>query len=294
MDSTNDVILSALKGPYKWSDISTFANSIKGSGFRGKKVLLVSGITVELKDKLLEEGFEVVEYTQFPDRPMGNYCGERFWPINAFMKERAGEFRYIVHADWRDLVVQTDPSVWLEKHLAPHKLIGCTEGMRVEEEYYNDWWLKQAAPDVATYEMARKHDICCAGTLAGESLAMRDLLCAIYDVLSTAPPRLNHAGGMTPPIDQGVLNYLIHLSPFKEIIRVPRLEEGFTASVNWYLVHRWTDREAPVLKGGLVYPQGKSEPFSIVHQYDRDNFWKAAVEQKYSDGIPHQRRFIRR
>ena len=292
MDSANDLILSALKGSYKWSDLSTFSNSIKGSGFRGKKVFLVHGILPELRSKLIEEGWELVDYFRFPNRPIGNYCGERFWPINDFMKERAGEFRYIIHVDWRDLVVQTDPSVWLENHIGPHKLIGCTEGMRVEEEYYNDWWLKQASPDEATYAMARKYDICCAGTLAGEALAMRDLLCAIYDVLNTSPLRPDHVGGLNPPIDQGILNYILRISPFKELTRVPNLEEGFTASVNWYIVHRWTDREVPVMRNGLVYPQGKLEPFCILHQYDRDKSWKTEVEKRYSETAP-QRTFKR-
>lgn len=285
MNATNDVILCVLKGPYQWSDVATFANSIKHSGYKGKKIFLVSGITSELRQKLTDEGFELVDYFRFPEREMGSFCGARFWPINDFLKERAAEFRYLFHVDWRDLVVQVDPSAWMEKHLGPDKLLGCTEGMRVEEEYYNDWWLKQAAPDHATYEMARRYDILCAGTIAGEALAMRDLLCAIYDVLNTSPLKPDYEGGLTPPFDQGILNYIVRLSPFKEILRVPRLEEGFTASVSWYITHRWTNREVPVMKDGLVYPQGKAEPFCILHQYDRCAIWKAAVVARYADGV---------
>lgn len=282
MNETCDLIFAVLKGPYKWSDVSTFANSVKQSGFKGKKVFLVYGITQELRSKLMEEGFELVDYNSFPDHSVGSFCGERLWPINDFLRERAGEFRYIVHADWRDLVVQSDPSAWMEKNLGTHRLIGCTEGMKVEEEYYNDWWLKQAAPDAATYVMARKHDICCAGTLAGEALAMRDLLCTMYDVLSTSPNKPDYEGGLTPPLDQGILNYLLRVSPFKEITKVPSWDEGFCATVNWYIVHRWAHDPVPEMRDGLFYPRGKSEPFAIVHQYDRDKDWKSVVERRYA------------
>jgi hypothetical protein len=248
-------------------------------------MFLVSNITSDLRRRLTEEGFTLVDYFRFPERDMGSFCGVRFWPLNDYLKEHAAEFRYIFHVDWRDLVVQTDPSVWMDRNLGTHKLIGCTEGMMIEEEYYNDWWLKQAAPDYATYEMAKKHEICCAGTLAGEALAMRDLLCAIYEVLSTSPLKPNYAGGLTPPIDQGILNYIVRLSPFKEVFKIPRLSEGFTASVSWYVTHRWTNREVPVMKDGLMYPQGKSEPFCILHQYDRDPAWKEAVNSRYADGV---------
>jgi hypothetical protein len=281
MDASNDLILTAMKGPYPWSAVSTFANSVDRSGFRGAKVMLASGITLEVRLQLEIAGWEVVDYVLGNTRNMGNYCGERFWPINVFMKAHSSEYRFIIHTDWRDVVVQTDPSLWLENNLGSHGIIGCSEGMNVEEEYYNDWWLKPASPNEAAWQEARKHEICCAGTIAGTSSDMLNLLCTMHDVLYNTPDKPNYAGGMGPLIDQGVLNYLVSVSPFKEITRITNMTETFCASVNWYAVHRWTNRPVPEVRDGVFYPQGKSEPFAIVHQYDRDENWKKAVIERY-------------
>ena len=281
MDASNDLILSAMKGPYEWSALRTFVNSVHRSGFRGRKVMLVSGITLEVLLQLEIAGWEVINYTIPPGtKPFGSYCSERFWPANDFLKY-AEDFRYIIWTDWKDVVMQTDPSKWLENNLGLHTIIGCSEGMLIKEEFYNNGWLKQAAPDDATYQLAREHPILCAGTLAGEGLAMRFVLNAVYDVLSTSPNKPDYEGGVSPLIDQGILNYLLRVRPFEAITRVPEWSEGFCATVNWYIVHRWTNRPAPEVRDGVFYPQGKSEPFCIVHQYDRDPLWKAAVEKRY-------------
>jgi hypothetical protein len=277
----DDLILTAMKGAYPWDTLKTFVNSIKFSGYAGQKVMLAHGIDPDVRAELVACGFEVVNYDIADKRTFGSYCSERFWPANTFLRERAQDYRYIIWVDWKDLVVQTDPAMWLQQNLAPYKLVGCTEGLRIAEEYYNDWWLKQAAPDPDTYMRARGGKICCAGTLAGEALAMRDLMCEIYRVLSTSPDKPDYAGGVTPLIDQGVLNYLVRVSPFKEITQIPEMDSGFCATCNWYFVHRWRHMSYPIMDKGVVYPVGKFTPFSIVHQYDRDPSWNEAIKGRY-------------
>ena len=147
MDATNDLVLTAMKGAYSWEQIKPFVNSLKRSGFRGKKVILAHGLLPSVAEELKRDGFELWWYDIKEDRTFGSYCSERFWPANDFLRSFANEHRYIIWVDWKDLVIQTDPSVWLEVHMAPYKIIGCTEGMRVKEEFYNNGWMKQAAPD---------------------------------------------------------------------------------------------------------------------------------------------------
>src|SRR5258708_2703628 len=118
MNSENDVVLSAMRGAYKWSDLEPFVISLHCSGFKGSKVMLVNGITDELRGKFLEYGFTLVDYDSTPEcRKGGNYCFERFYPMNDFLSKHDKEFRYLIHVDWRDVVFQTDPSLWLEKRL---------------------------------------------------------------------------------------------------------------------------------------------------------------------------------
>ncbi len=285
MDSKDDLVISAIRGSYKWSDLEPFVISLHRSGFQGSRVMLTNGITEELTAKFLEYGWTLVSYDSTPEcRKGGNYCFERFYPLNDFLVNNPSRFRYIIHTDWRDVVFQSDPSIWLEKNLGSSKIIGCGEGMKIEEEYYNDWWVKQAAhPHTELYERVRKHEICCAGTLAGEAWDVSYILRDTFDVLSTAPDAPNYAGGVTPLIDQGVLNTLLHEPPFDKITRVPSWDEGFVATVNWYIVHRWADRPFPVLRDGMLFPHGKSEPYAIVHQYDRDPVWNEAIKSRYKE-----------
>lgn len=280
MDSENDLLMTAMKGAYPWESLVPFVHSLDRTGFRGTKMIQVHGITEDVRFRLLEHGFTIMDYVIDEPRVFGSYCSERFWPANDFLLANAHKYRNIIWVDWKDLVVQTDPSVWMEKYMAPHRILGCGEGLLVKEEFYNNGWLKQTA-DPEGYTQAREYEICCAGTIAGEARAMRDLLCAIFHVLSTSPDKPDYEGGVTPLIDQGVLNHLLH-TKFKDITRIPQPEEGFVATCNWYIVHRWQNRCVPVLGADcLIYPSGSTVPFSIVHQYDRDPAWKEAVQGRY-------------
>lgn len=293
VDATNDLVLTAAVR-YDWPALRAFANSLVRTGFRGSKVVLVQDITSTARQGLLDLGFTLVDFNandqwlpklnQFNPVFTTIRLGQagRYVPAAEFLKNR--EFRYVVWADARDVIFQADPSSWLEKSLNPHKLLGCTEGMKIDGEFYNDGWLKQVAhPDMSVYEATRHNDICCSGTIAGEALAMRDLMCEMNRILTTSPNKPDYDGGMSPMLDQGVWNFLRYTSPFKEITRNPEWSEGFCATVNWYIVHRWAHEPVPEFRDGVFYPRGKSEPFCIVHQYDRDPSWKAAVEQRYME-----------
>lgn len=287
MDSTNDLVLTAARS-YDWPQIRAFAISLVLTGFRGTKAVLVQDITPLARQNLLELGFVLIEFNvcdtndRLDPATSAIRLGQagRYAPAAEFLKNN--DFRYVVWADIRDVVFQTDPSLWLERHLSPSSLLGCTEGMGISGEYYNDNWLRQVAyPDMATYEAARHNDICCSGTIAGEASAMRNLLSEMNLILRTRTSQPDYAGGLTPCLDQGVWNFLRY-TQYKDISRNPDWSEGFCATVNWYIVHRWTRDPVPEFKDGLFYPRGKSEPFCIVHQYDRDPAWKAAVEQRYA------------
>jgi hypothetical protein len=96
-------------------------------------------------------------------------------------------------------------------------------------------------------------------------------------------------------LDQALWNYVLRISPFKEVTRISKTDESFFTSCNWFLVHdagrtaesthghKWIDRP-PVMRESLIYPPEGSEPYCLVHQYDRDENWKPIVEARYSMG----------
>ncbi len=287
MDSTKDLVMTAARG-YDWPMLRAYANSLVRTGFRGTKLVLVQNVTPLARQRLLDLGFTLVDFDVSNQGSGLSAASSVIWsgqagryvPAAEFLKDKY--FRYVVWADVRDVVFQTDPSLWLEKHLSPSRLLGCTEGMGISGEYYNDNWLKQVAyPDMAAYEATRHNDICCSGTIAGEASAVRDLLYDIGHILTTSPNKPDYAGGISPMLDQGVWNYLRY-TKYRSITRNPEWSEGFCATVNWYIVHRWGRDPVPEFRDGVFYPRGKSEPFCIVHQYDRDKTWDAAIQEKYA------------
>lgn len=291
MDDTNDLIMTAARG-YDWPLLRVYANSLVRTGFRGTRLMLVQDITPIARQNLLNLGFILVDFNAGAKGsgldPVSSviWLGQagRYVPAAEFLKDK--DFRYVVWADVRDVIFQTNPSLWLEKHLSPYKLLGCTEGLSIGGEYYNDNWLKQASyPDTIAYETSRNNDICCSGTIAGEASAVKELLCDIGTILTTSPNKPDYAGGMSPMLDQGVWNYLRY-TKYKDITRNPEWSEGFCATINWYIVHRWAHDPVPEFKDGVFYPRGKSYPFCMVHQYDRDPIWKSAVESRYADKAP--------
>jgi len=268
---STDVVISATQG-YDWDRLHAYANSLVRSGFSGTKLFFVDGITQRARQNLLRLGFTLVDFHADNSKP---FVTSRFAPVVKYLAENASRFRYIIWVDCRDLVFQTDPSAWLEKHLAPHKILGASECCRIKDEPLNDQWVRTAVPHEADW--VREHDVLCGGTVAGEVETMK----LFFDRMQTL---LNEHGG----VDQPLLNYLFRMAPFTEMSRAPKMAEGWTATAGWCLAcaERWvrTD-EAPVLdkkSGTALTPNGKT-PFVILHQYDRNGDWQWIVSQKYKD-----------
>ena len=104
--------------------------------------------------------------------------------------------------------------------------------------------------------------------------------------------------------DQAYFNYLIRLTPYRDVLRVPKAEEGFITSCGFFLYPfglYYTDKartitgngplnhlfieESPVFDKakGLVLAPGSNRPFPILHQYDRSAEWKSIIHKKYSE-----------
>ncbi len=268
MDSTNDLIIGR-------------------SGFKGTKLMCVNGINDELRHNLVVLGFTLVDFTE-PEASFGwSFAVSRYAPAIDYVKKHLTELRYVIWGDVRDLVFQTDPSVWLEKHMSPHRLLGCSEGVKICDEVTNDSWLQQVSGD--DYLWVRKEEQLCSGTIAGDAEAMLALMSDIYDRSKSLSD--NGFGR-----DQGLLNYILRLSPHKEISRVVRADESFALQGNWFVLNHYKDKWTTPqprfdMSTGLAYPYGSDEPYAIMHQYDRDarswlGDWKTRVETRYMGTAP--------
>ena len=290
MDAKKDLILGVFAN-YGFSWIEAYMISISRCKFAGRKVLIVWNISDEVRQKLTQYGFELIEIpprTNCEVKFAADFFRIRDYLAYEYLREHHQEFRYVFWLDIRDLVLQTDPSVWMENNLHPYKLVVASECIRIKAESCNDGWVKDIY-DKDTYERLREHEVLNGGTFAGEAQSMRDVFAYLSAMADKFPQNIT---------EQAAINFILREPHFEAITKVPRMEEGFAAVGYGFgneLEHVWTD-QCPVLNKvtGMLYPQGKPEPFSIIHQYDRNKNWAATISAQYTVGVVPPPRSLRR
>jgi len=274
MDATNDVICGTCVN-YKWSDVCNYALSLSRSGFRGRRVLFISGVNSATQSALSKLGFELIEFTP----TMKHVVIERFRILHDWM-ETQKDIRYIIHCDVRDVVIQSDPSAWMEKQEA--KLFGASEAIVYKDEACNPFWVELLfGKDVL--ESLNEEEVVCAGTIAGEAETVKRLSKRIFE-MST-----DRFGD-----DQAALNVLLR-TEFKDVMRIPEPQENWILTAGWWLIgaiqgnkqrevgkRSQLIKHVPELRDGVAYLKGSDTPFCIVHQYERGFAWVPAINERYT------------
>ena len=277
MDATNDLLLGVFAN-YGFEWLEAYMVSTVRCGFRGRKILLVWNLSDEVRGKLKEYGFELVDVAPINTvvEFTSNFFEYRDRLVRDFLKVRRQEFRFIFWMDIRDLVFQTDPSLWMEKNLGDKEIVVASECILIKDEAVNDGWLKGIF-DTETYTRIREYEVLNGGTLAGTP----DALLRVFEEVC----RIAH--GTKEIAEQAALNVVLRSTEFKDRVLVPRMIDGFAAvgyGFGCQLAHVWTDAP-PEIRDGVLYPKGKSEPFAIVHQYDRHGEWKNKISALYKVGL---------
>lgn len=271
---TSDVVISVTRG-YGWDELKCYANSLSRCGFRGIKLFFVENITAEARRNLLALGFTLVDY-----HSAGSFWYMRHRVTADWLQKHLALLRYVVWADCRDLVFQTDPSTWLEKNLAPSRIIGLNENWLIKEEWLNDQWVKEiASPE--EYARVREGEVYNGGTIAGEAVAIQAFFKTVSDRLIGSDR-----------VDQGLINLVLRQSPFKEVFRAPRMREGFAVAFSSIVrdpnhPSSGATDELPTFdtQAGVVYAPNTTTPLVMLHQYDRHSSWKGIIERKYSGNL---------
>jgi hypothetical protein len=281
----DDITVCVVKN-FGWDRFRVYANSLVRSGFSGTKFILADNLSDEALDNLRRLGFviigAVVHQTEgYRQRP--HHAKPDDWDYPAFIEARhtpvidllkvCSESRYVIYTDMGDVVFQTNPSVWLEQHCGLDQTVAAAEGWLLKNAGSNDGWLRRANSDYV-YRWLREKETLCGGTISGGTNAVLNLLTAMRYVLQNNKELI---------IDQSALNYVLRLSPFVEKNLIPTNQDGFIATVGNYLVNSkrlWTD-VSPVLKDGIVYTPDGHMPFCVVHQYNRNKYWKESIEGRY-------------
>lgn len=273
MDAKNDVIIGTAKG-YGWASVKNYAISLASSGFKGRKVLLVCDLTQVARETLTTLGFELVDYRS----TAGNTVYERFRVLRDWC-ETQKDIRFIIHCDVRDVVIQSDPSPFMESQTT--KMWGASEFILYRDEFCNPEWIVKLYGE-KTLETLKDEEVICAGTIAGEFETFKKMIARIYE---SCTDRFGD--------DQAALNVLLR-SEFKDVMSIPKHEEGFILTAGWWLIGGVNGNQdqmigrrsllvptPPELRDGVAYPCGSDKPYAIVHQYERGNAWAPEISKHY-------------
>lgn len=279
----DDMILAVMKSVNLW-DVDCFIESLDRSGYIGRKVMFVEDIAADAQARLSWSGVELIPFTTRAEALSCHFQTSRYIPAAEYLANHRGEFRWVMFTDVWDVVFQSNPIDWLERHAASSRLIAAKEGWAIKNQGINDVWVKKLVGGEELVRL-REEEVCCSGTIWGQADVMTDLLSRISEWVRSAD-------GMQG-LDQGMYNVLLRRSPFKNVLSIPDPSEGFISTCGPFLAPSdpavWTikppvfDRET-----GLVMTPDGSRPFAIMHQYNRhhgvsdpNGDWRGIVERRY-------------
>jgi len=252
---------------YGIEDIKPYVESIKQSGFKGEKLMLVYDVSQEVIEYLINEGWLLAQ-----GELNEHIILQRFIDMYALLHQYKTDI--IIWTDVKDVIFQKDPTEWLSKYMEGD-ILAFSESMIMKTEPWT--CINSGTTFPMEWEFGMKDQISyCAGTIVGKRNAIRDLFIEIYRWSKTTanPEQLS---------DQAAYNILIHLEHFKKSVQFVTQEEGFTTQLGTVWIKQ---NEIPLLEPTPIYTDSKfynqkGEEFVIVHQYDRDPQIKIEIKNLY-------------
>lgn len=296
-----DLIIAAASN-YDWTKLQYWVNSIRKSGFEGDVAIVGTNMTKDTIDRLTKEGVILSLYGKQTENgdvvshQNGAPHVERFFYLWNFLNSTKEDYRYVITTDSRDVIFQSNPSLWLENALVFHSLVASSEGMRYKNEPWGD---KNLLETFGPYFHNQLKDtfINNVGVIAGDFEHVKGLLLFIFQM------SVNRS---IPIVDQAVYNFILNTPPFFN-------DTFFTTNDDGWAVNLGTSIEAvkagsgdigarchgnatefakytmsyedtqPTLTDDGVVKTKDGTPSVIVHQWDRIPSLKDKIEKIYGD-----------
>jgi hypothetical protein len=283
MDKSNDLIIGAYTN-YNWSKIKYWANSIAQSGFSGEKVVIAYNSDADTVNRLSDMNFKVLVFDYDPiskkySWPVNNLVivVQRFYQLWQFLQMNSGKYRYVISTDMKDVVFQSDPSIWLEDNLTGiQEFVSSSESVRYADEPWGNDNLKGSFPML--YDSLKNNVIQNCGVQAGTQNAVTDMCFQIWSMSQSAG---------RPNPDQAAYNVLLNSVAWKSITNRSMGESGWACQAGTQL----DPEKMPIFGDKLVEPgplwngtmstTTSGKPHAILHQWDRILDWSPTIERKY-------------
>ena len=283
-----DIVIGCITG-YNFEKIKPWVNSLDTCGFTGTKAMICYNVDYETTEELVKRGYTIFAFKKNDEAKRFEYKDnfsivvERFYHLWYFLKGFKGQYRNIITTDVKDVIFQTNPSLFLERVIKDGKKINVAcESIRYKDENWGDNnLLKSFGPLI--HEHNRDNLIYNAGTISGDFDTMLDVFLNIYLLCNGSNPFTEGGGGP----DQAALNILLQLEPYKSIANFAMSEDGYAAQLGTtgpQIQNKYGDKvveKTPILVDNLVCTSNE-QVFSLVHQYDRVPEWKELIEKKYA------------
>ncbi len=284
MSGPKDLIIGAYDN-LGWNNLRFIVNSIKKTGYTGDIAFVCFNSSFETVDKLVENGVMIVACEKDEENKMYRRTGvipvhvERFFHFFNILKDNAYKYRYVIHADLRDIIFQKNPSEWLEEAFRKNntrKIVATSECMKYKDEPWGNKNLEQTFGPYF-HDYFKHNPIYNVGFFAGESTYIRDLCLNIFLMATNRP---------IPICDQSVFNVLMYNQIYQDCVYYTDMNEGLICHLGTVMDPTKTDsfrpyllEKEPIFEDGL-FKTHTGEVFVAAHQWDRTAH-KEEVEKIY-------------
>lgn len=280
-----DLVIGVIHN-YGWEEVKNWVLSLNASGFSGRKVLIAYTMKPGLADKLKEHDIELIA-ADFHSRgeklsiPPLKVIDIRHFHIWYFLKDLdLNDYQYVISTDVRDVIFQSNPSDWLNKHFGERDMfLAPSEGIRLQDEPWNARFMYEGFGPII-YDYFKEAIVVNCGTIAGRASYFRDMALTLFSLAER-----NLMFNMDC-IDQTSLLVLMYTLAKAEV-RLVYHDEGWACQCGVMLDPQKIDTFRPKLldpeprvKNELVYTS-TDKLFALVHQYNRIPELNAAIEEKY-------------
>lgn len=281
--SEKDLIIGAITG-YDWDKIKYWVNSILLSGFTGDKVVVAFDCHSSTINKLNEAGFKTLVFNRdsngnfyYPSQIPWAIVVERFFYYWQYVNSLPDNYyRYIITTDVKDVIFQSNPSIWLENNIDTYEIVASCESLLYKDEPWGADNLKGSFPFI--YDNLKSKPIWNCGVQAGKQQTLKDLWLNIYLTCK--------AGARANP-DQAAYNMLLNTRAYNKLTKFTMSESGWACQAGTTVdPKKIADFRANLLEPEPVWHSGFSHTsaglvHTIVHQWDRIPEWLNDIERRY-------------
>lgn len=255
-----DLVISAIAN-YLPEKIKIYVESLNDSGFTGDKIMMCYNLPQETIEYLTSKGWEC-----YGAELIGHPHMKRLIDMWYFLQTTDRKWNNIITTDVRDIVWQTNPSIWLSNNLKTN-IIVASECIKNEDEPWAHKNIHEGFGPIF-WDLIKENTVANVGVIAGKHQYVKDLLQLVWLV--------SQAGDTRHFTDQSALNLIVNNNLLNDKIEI---NSNFALQVDTLTKNNRFEKKTYSIKNGIV--MNDETPYVLVHQYDRNEELNNLIESKY-------------